>query len=148
MSKTIENGADINEILRSIPHRYPMLLVDRIIEYKSGEYISGLKNVTINEQFFVGHFPDTPIMPGVLIIEALAQLSAVYVNFDGSFDSLRTPVLTSIKDAKFTRIVSPGDVLSLRASLLRYRLNLWQFECVASVGDEVASKAQISAMLK
>lgn len=133
---------DILAILKRLPHRYPLLLVDRVLELKSGESIRALKNVTFNEPFFAGHFPHRPVMPGVLIIEALAQAAGILTfvtagvipNEDTKF------YFVGIDKARFRKPVTPGDQLILTARLERNLKGMWRFSAVAYVGtDEVAS---------
>lgn len=137
---------NIQEIMESIPHRYPFLLVDKIIELEEGKRAVGIKNVTVNEPFFQGHFPGRPIMPGVLICEALAQVGAVVI--------LRAPenkdklaVFTGINDFKFRHQVVPGETLRLEAELTRMRSAMGKAEVCAYVGDAVAAKGEISFAL-
>ncbi len=137
---------NIQEIMESIPHRYPFLLVDKIIELEEGKRAVGIKNVTMNEPFFQGHFPGRPIMPGVLICEALAQVGAVVI--------LRAPenrgklaVFTGISDFKFRHQVVPGETLRLEAELTRMRNTMGKAEVCAYVGDQIAAKGEISFAL-
>jgi 3-hydroxyacyl-[acyl-carrier-protein] dehydratase len=141
---------DINEIARILPHRYPFLLIDRVVSYTTGEKIVGYKNVTINEPFFQGHFPGMPVMPGVLILEALAQstgLLAFKTRQDEDGISERPEgefyLFVSMDKVRFRRQVEPGDQLMLEAKLLRRKRGMWKFDCVAKVGDEVAAEAEI-----
>ena len=132
---------DINEIMRRIPHRYPFLLVDRIAEINVEEgTILGIKNVSINEPFFQGHFPGEPIMPGVLIIEALAQAGGVLMYEKGYRGIL---VLASIRSAKFRRPVRPGDVLRLEAKALHLSSHGGKIQGIAKVGSETAAEGEI-----
>ena len=131
---------DINEIKQYIPHRYPFLLVDRIVELEIGKRIVGLKNVTINEPFFPGHFPHNPVMPGVLIIEAMAQTAAVLAfKTDGSVpDEGSTVYFASVDNVRFKRPVVPGDQLVMEAQIVRKMRNIWKFSAVARVDGELA----------
>ena len=140
------NTADIREILDSIPHRYPFLLVDRVKSCEPGSHIVALKNVTINEPFFTGHFPQQPVMPGVLIIEALAQ-AALLLGFASTEDdsSGRICYFLGIDKARFKRAVVPGDQLELHATLLSTRRGIWQFEVEARVEGLRACTARIMA---
>lgn len=138
---------NIEEIIKCIPHRYPFLLVDRIISFKRGESAVGIKNVSINEQFFAGHFPNKPVMPGVLIIEALAQTAGILVCKSLELDSTPLVYFTSIEEAKFKHIVIPGDQVHLCVNILKNKLNLWKIEGVAKVDGKVVSEAKLSAMI-
>ena len=139
------SGMDINDIMQYIPHRYPFLLVDRVISIEPGKNIVAIKNVTINEPFFVGHFPHQPIMPGVMILEALAQASAILSfksdNFKVNDDSVY--YLVGIDNARFKKPVVVGDQLMLHATLMRHIKGFWKFTTQAKVGDEVVAKAEL-----
>jgi 3-hydroxyacyl-[acyl-carrier-protein] dehydratase len=139
---------DINEIMSVIPHRYPFLLVDRVTEIKLGESIVGIKNVTFNEPYFPGHFPGRPVMPGVLMIEAMAQLSAILVakSMEGTED--KEVFFMSIDESKFRKIVEPGDVLVLHSSILQNRGSVWKFKAKAEVDGKIAAEAVFTAMVK
>lgn len=139
---------DIGKIMEIIPHRYPFLLVDKIIDVKKAESATGIKNVTFNEPHFVGHFPAKPIMPGVLIVEAMAQTSACLV-MDSLGDAAKGKLVyfMSIENAKFRRPVVPGDVLQLRVAVLQNRKNVWKMDCNAFVDDNKVAEAQITAMI-
>lgn len=146
---TTEVGAlDVLEIMEVIPHRYPMLLVDRVKDMVPLESATGVKNVTINEPFFQGHFPSRPIMPGVLIIEAMAQTAAVLVVHSLGEDAHGKLVyFMSIKDARFRRPVQPGDILELRVEKEQNRGSVWRFSAKGVVGDTVVAEATFSAMI-
>lgn len=134
----------IRKILEMLPHRYPFLLVDRVIDCTPFESIKALKNVTFNEPFFTGHFPDKPIMPGVLILEAMAQctgLLAFYSN-NAVSDAKHTYYLVGVDNARFKRPVEPGDQLIMQARLIRKKRGIYQFEASARVGDEFVSSAE------
>ncbi|MGP4846074.1 3-hydroxyacyl-ACP dehydratase FabZ [Marinobacter sp. 1Y8] len=135
----------IEEIMEFLPHRYPFLLVDRVEEVIKGETIVGYKNVSINEQFFLGHFPGKPIMPGVLIIEALAQLSGIlgFVTADKKPSDGVVHYLAGSSKARFKRPVVPGDQLRLESRFVTDKHGIWKFECRALVGSEVACVAEI-----
>ncbi|MBF8983779.1 3-hydroxyacyl-ACP dehydratase FabZ [Lutibacter sp. B2] len=130
------------EIQKIIPHRYPFLLVDKITEMEPGKRAVGIKNVTINEPFFQGHFPGNPIMPGVLIVEALAQVGAVSV-LSMEENKGKLAVFTGIDNAKFRKQVVPGDTLRMEVEMESMRRGMGKGEAVAYVGDEVACKATI-----
>ena len=142
-----ENHIDIEEIMTLIPHRYPFLLVDRIIALKTNESAIGVKNVTANEPFFNGHFPQKKVMPGVLIIEALAQTAGILVNKSKSLSKDSIVYFTSIEEAKFRRVVVPGDQLHLHVTIIKNKLNLWKIDGLAKVNGQVVSEAKFSAML-
>jgi 3-hydroxyacyl-[acyl-carrier-protein] dehydratase len=139
---------DINEIMSIIPHRYPFLLVDRVTEIKHKESIVGIKNVTANEPQFTGHFPTRPVMPGVLIIEAMAQLSAVLVakSMENTMD--KEVFFMSIEESKFRKIVEPGDTLVMYANIIQNRGPVWKFKARAEVDGKVAAEAVFTAMVK
>ncbi len=140
--------ADVGRVLRLLPHRFPFLLVDRIIEMDRDESCIGIKNVTINEPFFQGHFPQYPVMPGVLIIEALAQTAgALCVHHAGKTDIPQIVYFMGIDGAKFRRPVTPGDQLRLHVKKLRSRGAVWRFYGEAKVDGQVAAEAEISAMI-
>ena len=132
---------DINEIMKILPHRPPFLLVDRIIELEPGKRIVGLKNVSMNEPFFVGHFPNFPVMPGVLIIEAMAQTGGVLALRDESIGSDKLVLFASIEEAKFRRPVVPGDQLRLELEVLQRHTTFARMKGKAFVGDKVAAQA-------
>ncbi len=139
---------NINEIMSLIPHRYPFLLVDKVIEIELNKSIVGIKNVTMNEPQFTGHFPERPIMPGVLIIEALAQLSAVLVAKSSKSLENKEVFFMSIDDCKFRRIVQPGDTLHMFASIIQNRGDVWKLKTHANVADSLVSEAVVKAMVK
>lgn len=136
---------DINEIREYLPHRYPFLLVDRITEFEQGKSIIGYKNVSINEPFFDGHFPGLPVMPGVLIVEAMAQAAGIL----GFKSQGKTPADGSIyyfvgaDNLRFKRPVVPGDQLTLKVQYVSDRRGIWKFDTQAYVGDELAASATI-----
>ena len=139
---------DINQIMKMIPHRYPILLVDRLIDFVEGESAVGLKNVTINEPHFNGHFPGMPVMPGVLIIEAMAQTSALFVvKTLGQEAAGKVVYFMTIDDARFRKPVIPGDCLHIHVEKLKQRGQVWKFKGTAKVGDKICAEATISAML-
>lgn len=133
---------DIKRIFELLPHRYPFLLVDRVISFEPNKRISAYKNVTFNEAFFQGHFPGNPVMPGVLILEALAQAAGILVQSSFEVEPSARPLhyLVKIDKARFNQIVSPGDKLVLEVEQMRIRMRMGQFACRATVdGKEVAS---------
>lgn len=144
-----EYQISIDEILDLIPHRYPLLLVDRVIELINGQYITGIKNITFNEPQFIGHFPNNPVMPGVLIIEALAQIAAILVA--KTIDAKATEksiYFMSIDNAKFRQIVKPGDVMYLHAKIIQHRSDVWKFEAKAEVDGEIVAETLFTAMVR
>jgi 3-hydroxyacyl-[acyl-carrier-protein] dehydratase len=136
---------DIQEILRRLPHRYPFLLVDRVLEWRSGESIRALKNVTVNEPFFTGHFPERPVMPGVIIVEALAQTAGVllFLTADAVPDKSLRFYFAGIDKARFRKPVLPGDQLVLTAKLERNMRGIWRVSTAAYVGDDVVCEAEL-----
>jgi len=136
---------DCREIQRILPHRFPFLLVDRIIDLKPKEKAVGIKNVTINEPFFQGHFPDYPIMPGVLIIEAMAQVGGILALHDGTKGN--TVYFMSIEKAKFRKPVVPGDQLRFEVNVLQQRNSVWKFSGEAYVEDKLVAEAEFTAMV-
>jgi len=141
---------NINEILNILPHRYPFLLLDRVEEFVSGDSLVALKNVTINEPFFVGHFPGHPVMPGVLIIEAMAQAAALL-----AFKSLghgkpegSVVYFVGIDGARFKRPVTPGDQLLIEVRIVRNLKGIWKFQAVAKVDGKVASEATLMCTMR
>ena len=139
---------DIHRIVEMIPHRYPFLMIDRLIEVIPGESATGIKNVTVNEPFFQGHFPGRPVMPGVLIIEAMAQTAAVVVVASlGNSAEGKLVYFMSIDSARFRKPVEPGDQLQLVCRKERQRGNVWKFSGEARVGETVVAEAVYTAMI-
>ncbi len=136
---------DINEVMRRLPHRYPMLLVDRVLECRAGESIRALKNVSVNEPFFPGHFPHRPVLPGVIILEALAQTAGIlaFVTAGVYPDESRQLYFVGIDKARFRRPVQPGDQLVLTAKLERSLRGIWKFTTLAQVDGEEATSAEM-----
>lgn len=141
---------DIHRILKKLPHRYPILLVDRVLEFEKDVRIKALKNVTINEPFFTGHFPARPVMPGVLMLEALAQTAALL-----SFESMgqepgedTVVYFVGIDGARFKRVVEPGDQLILEASIDRARAGIYKYKARASVDGETAVEAELMCTMR
>jgi 3-hydroxyacyl-[acyl-carrier-protein] dehydratase len=145
---TQNNVIDIERIMQMIPHRYPFLLVDKVINVVKGESCTGIKNVTINENFFLGHFPQKPVMPGVLIVESMAQTSGILV-----VDSLgknaegKLVYFMSIEGAKFRKPVGPGDVLKINCKVLQGRRNVYKLACEAKVDEAIVAEATVTAMI-
>jgi 3-hydroxyacyl-[acyl-carrier-protein] dehydratase len=137
---------NIDRILEYLPHRYPMLLVDRIIDFEPGKRCKGLKNVTMNEPFFQGHYPAFPVMPGVLIIEAMAQAGAVILLSDPDKTGL-IPLLGGIDDVKFKRSVVPGDQLITDVELLWFRNRIGKVKCVGSVDGQMVASMELTFKL-
>lgn len=140
----------IHEILNFLPHRYPFLLIDRVIEIEMGQSLTALKNVTMNESFFAGHFPHRPVMPGVLILEAMAQAGAVLA-YKSTNTTPQDGVLyyfAAIDNARFRRVVEPGDQLRLEVKVLRSKRDIWKLEGSAYVGDELACSAEFMSARK
>jgi 3-hydroxyacyl-[acyl-carrier-protein] dehydratase len=139
---------DILRIMELIPHRYPMLMIDKVIDVVAGESAIGVKNVSINEHFFQGHFPKRPVMPGVLIIEAMAQTAAVLVVHTLGPDSMGKLVyFMSVDSARFRRPVVPGDTLMVHVMRQRHRGNVWKFEAQAKVDGKLCAEAVYAAMI-
>ncbi|MFM7971638.1 MAG: 3-hydroxyacyl-ACP dehydratase FabZ [Betaproteobacteria bacterium] len=141
---------DIHRILKLLPHRYPILLVDRVLSFEKDKRIQALKNVSINEPFFQGHFPSRPVMPGVLMLEALAQTAAL-LSFEssGTEPSEDTVVyFVGIDGARFKRVVEPGDQLLLHAEIERARAGIYKYKAWATVGDEVAVEAELMCTMR
>ena len=136
---------NINEILRLLPHRYPFLLIDRVTDYKVGEFLRGYKNVTFNEPFFTGHFPQRPIMPGVMILEAMAQATGLlaFRTVDRAANNDSLFFLVGIDKARFKRPVEPGDQLMLEVRVVNSKRGIWVFEGEATVDGKLAASAQI-----
>lgn len=139
---------NIEQILKSLPHRYPLLLVDKVVELEVGKKIVAIKNVTFNEPHFLGHFPDHPIMPGVLIIEAMAQAGALMVTSAPGFKAEEKLVyFMSIDGAKFRKPVIPGDVLELHVDVVQNRGPVWKLSATGVVDGKKVAEAQLSAMI-
>jgi 3-hydroxyacyl-[acyl-carrier-protein] dehydratase len=138
---------DIQEIMGILPHRYPFLLIDRITEFEPKVRLQAIKNVTINEPFFQGHFPGVPIMPGVLVIEAMAQAGAVLMLSEMEDRESRLAVFTGIEKAKFRRQVTPGDQLRIEVKVLAFKMRLGRMEASAFVGDKLACEAILTCQI-
>jgi len=141
---------DIHQILKQLPHRYPILLVDRVLEIEKGVRIKAVKNVTINEPFFTGHFPHRPVMPGVLMLEALAQAAALlsFNALDAVPDDNTVYYFAGIDGARFKRPVEPGDQLILEVAVDRMKAGIFKFKARALVGDEVAVEAELMCTMR
>lgn len=139
-----KTGLDINEITRLLPHRFPFLLIDRVLELTRKERIVAIKNVTINEPFFAGHFPGTPVMPGVLIVEAMAQAGGVLLLTEIEDRDSKLVLFTGIERAKFRRPVVPGDQLRIEVNVTAWRGNAGRMEGTAYVGDKRAAEATVT----
>lgn len=137
---------EIKEIFNRLPHRYPFLLVDRVINLEKGQSITGVKNITINEQFFQGHFPENPIMPGVLIIEAMAQVAGILA-LNSLEESPKSVYFLSIEKAKFRKPVIPGDQLIIEIKVMHQRGGVWRFSGIGRVDEKVVSEAEFTAMI-
>lgn len=137
---------DIKEIMSILPHRYPFLLIDRILEFEPSKMCKGLKNVTINEPFFLGHFPGHPIMPGVLIIEAMAQVGGVLA-FKSANVSNKVVYFMGIDKARFRKPVFPGDALHITVTVTKCRGTIWAFKGEAFVGENLVAEAELMATI-
>ncbi len=147
-SESVVNEISIERIMELIPHRYPFLMIDRMIDIVPGESATGIKNVTVNEPCFQGHFPERPIFPGVLIIEAMAQTSAALViNTLGEESEGKLVYFMSVENARFRKPVTPGDQLNIHVSRHASRGNVWKFNSLAKVDDKVVAEATYAAMI-
>jgi len=144
------NSLDINQIKQYLPHRYPLLLVDRVLDWESGKSITAIKNVTINEEFFNGHFPHKPVMPGVLMIEALAQTAALlsFLTMNMKPDDNSVVYFIGIDGARFKRPVEPGDQLKMEVQILRSARGIWKYKAVASVDGQLAVEAELMCTMR
>lgn len=142
---------DINQIMQHLPHRFPFLLIDRVLSLDPGKEIVALKNVSMNEPFFPGHYPHHPVMPGVLVIEAMAQAAAILSftsGVDGKPDDSKVYYFVGIDGARFKRPVVPGDQLILKVSPTRNMRGLWKFKAVAEVDGQIAAEAEIMCTMR
>ena len=144
------NSLDINQIKQYLPHRYPLLLVDRVLNWESGKTIDAIKNVTINEEFFNGHFPNKPVMPGVMTIEALAQTSALlaFLTMGQKPDENAVVYFLGIDKARFKRPVEPGDQLRMHVEIVRHSRGIWKFQARATVDDQLAVEAELMCTMR
>ncbi|TFW27022.1 3-hydroxyacyl-ACP dehydratase FabZ [Duganella callida] len=151
MTTTTENKTmDICEIKSYLPHRYPLLLVDRVLSYEEGKSITAIKNVTVNEEFFNGHFPHKPVMPGVLMIEAMAQTAALlsFKTMNLKPDENSVVYFVGIDSARFKRPVGPGDQLKMDIEILRVARGIWKYKAVGSVDGQVAVEAELMCTIR
>lgn len=141
---------NIHQIRELLPHRYPMLLVDRVLDWEAGKKITAIKNVTANEEFFNGHFPNNPVMPGVLIIEALAQTAAIFafMSYDSKLDKDAVVYFATIDNARFKRPVEPGDQLVMEAELIRSSRGMWKFRTRGMVDGQLAVEAELMCAIR
>ena len=150
MTTTENKTMDICEIKSYLPHRYPLLLVDRLISYEEGMSITSIKNVTVNEEFFNGHFPHKPVMPGVLMIEAMAQTAALlsFKTMNLKPDENSVVYFVGIDNARFKRPVGPGDQLKMDVEILRNARGIWKYKAVGSVDGQVAVEAELMCTIR
>ncbi|HPH05776.1 MAG TPA: 3-hydroxyacyl-ACP dehydratase FabZ [Methylotenera sp.] len=150
MIKTIDTSMNIHEILEHLPHRYPFVLIDKVVSMELGKEITAIKNVTINEPFFPGHFPYHPVMPGVLIVEAMAQAAAVlsFKTMDAKPNDESVYYFAGIDNARFKKPVSPGDQIVLNVKIDRILKGIWKYTGVASVDGDVVAEASMMCILK
>ena len=141
---------DIRKILDTLPHRYPFILVDKVISWVPNETITAIKNVTINEEFFMGHFPNYPVMPGVLIIEALAQTAGIlsFKSMNKTADDDTLYFFVGIDNCRFKKPVVPGDVLSLNVSIEKVRGGVWKYNAIATVEENTCAQADLMCALR
>ncbi len=148
MSEEKKEAADIREILRLLPHRYPFIMIDRVVDLRGDDHGIGIKNVTINEPQFVGHFPENSVMPGVLLIEGMAQTAAVLVlRLRNASDEPRPMFLLTIDKAKFRKPAVPGDTIEYHVNKIAYRRNMWWYRAEAKVGDVLIAEAEVGAAI-
>ncbi|MES2298210.1 MAG: 3-hydroxyacyl-ACP dehydratase FabZ [Pseudomonadota bacterium] len=150
MTTTENKTLDIQQIKKYLPHRYPLLLVDRVLDWESGKRISAIKNVTVNEEFFNGHFPHKPVMPGVLMIEAMAQTAAIlsFLTMDLIPDESSVVYFVGIDNARFKRPVEPGDQLRMDVEIVRVSRGIWKYKAVGSVDGKTAVEAELMCTIR
>lgn len=148
--ENIDKSLDINQIKQYLPHRYPMLLVDRVLTWESGKSITAIKNVTANEEFFNGHFPNKPVMPGVLMVEAMAQTAAIlsFLTMGQKPDENTIVYFVGIDNVRFKRPVGPGDQLKMDVEILRVARGIWKYKAVATVDGQLAVEAELMCTLR
>lgn len=146
-AKTRVEAVELQEILKCLPHRYPFLMIDRVVDIDGDDYGTGIKNVTVNEPQFQGHFPGQPVMPGVLLIEGMAQTAGVLCVLAQAMGTPRLVYMMTIDKAKFRKPVVPGDVVAYRMTKIRQRGNIWRFNGAAVVGEQLVAEAEVTAML-
>ena len=148
--ENIDKTLDINQIKQYLPHRYPMLLVDRVLTWESGKTITAIKNVTANEEFFNGHFPNKPVMPGVLMVEAMAQTAAIlsFLTMGKKPDENTIVYFVGIDNVRFKRPVGPGDQLKMDVEILRVARGIWKYKAVATVDGQLAVEAELMCTLR
>jgi 3-hydroxyacyl-[acyl-carrier-protein] dehydratase len=150
MTTTENKTLDINQIKELLPHRYPMLLVDRVLTWEANKTITAIKNVTVNEEFFNGHFPHKPVMPGVLMIEAMAQTAAIlsFLTMNVKPDENSVVYFVGIDNARFKRPVGPGDQLKMDVEIVRTSRGIWKYKAVGSVDGQVAVEADLMCTIR
>jgi len=148
--ENISKSLDINQIKQYLPHRYPMLLVDRVLTWESGKTITAIKNVTANEEFFNGHFPNKPVMPGVLMVEAMAQTAAIlsFLTMGQKPDENTIVYFAGIDAVRFKRPVGPGGQLKMDVEILRIARGIWKYKAVATVDGQLAVEAELMCTLR
>ena len=146
----MKNSLDIHKVMQMLPHRYPFLLIDRVLDYTKGETLTAIKNVTINEPFFPGHFPTRPVMPGVLVVEAMAQACGILTNLTDETQASDKGVFlfVGIDKARFKRQVEPGDQLRFEVRITRKMRGIWMYQGSAYVGEELACTADLMCTYK
>lgn len=146
----MKNSIDIHKVMQILPHRFPFLLIDRVLDYVKGDSLTAIKNVTINEPFFTGHFPNRPVMPGVLVIEAMAQACGILTHVSDETQATERGVFlfVGIDKARFKRQVEPGDQLRFEVRITRRIRGIWMYEASAHVGDELACSAELMCTYK
>jgi len=145
ISKANINTLDIHQVMQHLPHRYPFLMVDKVLDYQLGDYLHAVKNITVNEPCFTGHFPHRPVMPGVLILEALAQATGIlaFKTLDELPDEKSLYYFVGIDKARFKKPVEPGDQVILKVKLLNRKRTMWKFEANALVDNKVVCSAEL-----